>query len=171
MVHIGVGQHSRRAWIVRMGSSRKRKTVQDVSDAAVTKETTSNGSIVAVQRKGKKVAKSKQTTATVINDAVVLVKGETLGKVVESIDVMIESTPKKLKKQKSKSLETSISEEDLPELRAKAVKIYDKLMELYEDPPCPLDHKNDFQLLVAIILSAQSTDKKACPFISDVMAV
>ncbi|KAK9818316.1 hypothetical protein WJX72_010483 [[Myrmecia] bisecta] len=33
-------------------------------------------------------------------------------------------------------------------------------MALYEDPPCPLDYQTPFQLLVAVILSAQSTDKK-----------
>jgi hypothetical protein len=77
-------------------------------------------------------------------------------------DVQVEVSEKKGKKGKKKALESTIPEADLPVLRAKASKIYNKLMELYENPPCPLDHNSDFQLLVAIILSAQSTDKKVC---------
>ena len=42
----------------------------------------------------------------------------------------------------------------------KAERIRTTLEELYPDPPIPLDHANDFQLLVAVVLSAQTTDKK-----------
>lgn len=35
-----------------------------------------------------------------------------------------------------------------------------RLGELYPDPPIPLDHQDDFTLLVAVLLSAQCTDKK-----------
>ena len=35
-----------------------------------------------------------------------------------------------------------------------------RLNELYPDPPIPLDHRDDFTLLVAVLLSAQCTDKK-----------
>lgn len=35
-----------------------------------------------------------------------------------------------------------------------------RLGELYPDPPIPLDHHDDFTLLVAVLLSAQCTDKK-----------
>ena len=35
-----------------------------------------------------------------------------------------------------------------------------RLEEIYPDTPIPLDHQNDFTLLVAVVLSAQSTDKK-----------
>ena len=38
--------------------------------------------------------------------------------------------------------------------------IVKRLEEIYPEPPIPLDHKNDFTLLVAVALSAQSTDKK-----------
>ena len=41
-----------------------------------------------------------------------------------------------------------------------AKKIDQKLEELFPNPPIPLDHKDPFTLLVAVILSAQSTDKK-----------
>ncbi|HRF01745.1 MAG TPA: endonuclease III [Pirellulaceae bacterium] len=34
------------------------------------------------------------------------------------------------------------------------------LNELYPDPPIPLDHRDPFTLLVAVVLSAQCTDKK-----------
>ncbi len=35
-----------------------------------------------------------------------------------------------------------------------------RLAQLYPDPPIPLDHRDDFTLLVAVLLSAQCTDKK-----------
>lgn len=35
-----------------------------------------------------------------------------------------------------------------------------RLNELYPDPPIPLDHSDHFTLLVAVLLSAQCTDKK-----------
>ena len=35
-----------------------------------------------------------------------------------------------------------------------------ELQKIYPDPPIPLNHKNPFTLLVAVVLSAQSTDKK-----------
>ncbi|MEM0925286.1 MAG: endonuclease III [Planctomycetota bacterium] len=38
--------------------------------------------------------------------------------------------------------------------------VADRLNELYPDPPVPLDHVDDFTLLVAVLLSAQCTDKK-----------
>ena len=38
--------------------------------------------------------------------------------------------------------------------------IINKLKNLYPDPPIPLNHKNNFELLIAVLLSAQSTDKK-----------
>ncbi len=38
--------------------------------------------------------------------------------------------------------------------------ILSKLKKLYPSPPIPLDHTNAFTLLVAVVLSAQSTDKK-----------
>ena len=38
--------------------------------------------------------------------------------------------------------------------------ILSELKKLYPSPPIPLDHTNAFTLLVAVVLSAQSTDKK-----------
>ncbi|MGI9469994.1 MAG: endonuclease III domain-containing protein, partial [Rubripirellula sp.] len=38
--------------------------------------------------------------------------------------------------------------------------VRERLEELYPDPPIPLDHSDDFTLLVAVLLSAQCTDKK-----------
>ncbi|MEK9939062.1 MAG: endonuclease III, partial [Ilumatobacter sp.] len=34
------------------------------------------------------------------------------------------------------------------------------LDDLYPDPPVPLDHSSSYTLLVAVALSAQTTDKK-----------
>jgi len=38
--------------------------------------------------------------------------------------------------------------------------IHKELKKLYPSPPIPLDHTNAYTLLVAVVLSAQSTDKK-----------
>ena len=38
--------------------------------------------------------------------------------------------------------------------------IIKRLEELYPETPIPLDHQNNFTLLIAVVLSAQSTDKK-----------
>jgi endonuclease-3 len=42
----------------------------------------------------------------------------------------------------------------------KAKRIADQLAALYPAPPIPLHHASAFQLLVAVLLSAQTTDKK-----------
>lgn len=43
---------------------------------------------------------------------------------------------------------------------AKAARIIEILEELYPEPPIPLDHTDSFTLLVSVVLSAQTTDKK-----------
>ena len=42
----------------------------------------------------------------------------------------------------------------------KAERISEILEDLYPDPPVPLDHKDPYTLVVAVALSAQTTDKK-----------
>ncbi|MFT4706119.1 MAG: endonuclease-3, partial [Bradymonadia bacterium] len=42
----------------------------------------------------------------------------------------------------------------------KAARIAEMLEELYPETPVPLDHVDAFTLLVAVALSAQTTDKK-----------
>ncbi|XOD68993.1 MAG: endonuclease III [Flavobacteriales bacterium AspAUS03] len=42
----------------------------------------------------------------------------------------------------------------------KVTLIIDILQSIYPDPPIPLHHRNEFTLLIAVLLSAQSTDKK-----------
>ena len=42
----------------------------------------------------------------------------------------------------------------------KATRIHQQLDALYPEVPVPLDHRDPFTLLVAVLLSAQSTDKK-----------
>ena len=44
------------------------------------------------------------------------------------------------------------------EARARALATYAKLRALYPDAHCELDHAGSFQLLVAVVLSAQTTD-------------
>jgi endonuclease-3 len=46
-------------------------------------------------------------------------------------------------------------------LKAKRVQfIMERLQELYPQPPVPLDHRDPFTLLVAVLLSAQCTDER-----------
>lgn len=47
-----------------------------------------------------------------------------------------------------------------PALQRKAARISAQLDALYGSPPVPLTHGSAFQLLVAVVLSAQTTDKK-----------
>lgn len=42
----------------------------------------------------------------------------------------------------------------------RAAIVLERLGEIYPDPPIPLDHRDEFTLLVAVLLSAQCTDKK-----------
>ena len=44
--------------------------------------------------------------------------------------------------------------------RDKADRIGEILDRLYPEPPIPLDHQDPFTLLVSVMLSAQTTDKK-----------
>ncbi|MBT3587442.1 MAG: endonuclease III, partial [Flavobacteriaceae bacterium] len=41
----------------------------------------------------------------------------------------------------------------------KVVFVINKLEELYPETPIPLEHKDPYTLLIAVLLSAQSTDK------------
>ncbi len=43
--------------------------------------------------------------------------------------------------------------------KEKAQMIMDMLQELYPNPPIPLDHTNNFTFLIAVLLSARTTDK------------
>lgn len=45
-------------------------------------------------------------------------------------------------------------------LQERADRIGLQLDDLYPEPPIPLDHRDPFTLLCAVLLSAQSTDKK-----------
>jgi endonuclease-3 len=47
-----------------------------------------------------------------------------------------------------------------PSTRARAERIGGILDQLYPKPPIPLDHEDPFTLLIAVMLSAQTTDKK-----------
>jgi endonuclease-3 len=47
-----------------------------------------------------------------------------------------------------------------PKIRSKADRIMEILDRLYPMPPIPLAHEDPFTLLVAVVLSAQTTDKK-----------
>ena len=49
--------------------------------------------------------------------------------------------------------------------------IIKRLEEIYPETPIPLKHQNDFTLLVAVVLSAQSTDKKVNELTKDLFKV
>ena len=49
--------------------------------------------------------------------------------------------------------------------------IINRLEEIYPDTPIPLNHQNSFTLLVAVVLSAQSTDKKVNELTKDLFKV
>src|SRR6266700_3460866 len=62
--------------------------------------------------------------------------------------------PTKTRARKRRPTETPVR------LRARLKKIIARLEQAYPDATCALDHRNPLQLLVATILSAQSTDKR-----------
>ena len=49
--------------------------------------------------------------------------------------------------------------------------IIKRLEEIYPETPIPLDHQNNFTLLVAVVLSAQSTDKKVNELTKDLFKI
>lgn len=49
---------------------------------------------------------------------------------------------------------------ELSKSKKKADYILRRLGELYPNPPIPLDHKDSYTLLIAVLLSAQCTDKR-----------
>jgi endonuclease III len=59
-----------------------------------------------------------------------------------------------------KTREALASAAPRPDMAQKAARIMALLDELYPVPPIPLDHADPFTLLVAVVLSAQTTDKK-----------
>lgn len=71
-----------------------------------------------------------------------------------------------IKKPKARKalLSTLWTAEDLIPLQAKVEQLYAQLNKLYVNPPCPLDYATPFQLLVAVILSAQvgQTKYRSC---------
>ena len=44
--------------------------------------------------------------------------------------------------------------------KERAIFIQNRLSELYPNPPIPLDHRDSYTLLIAVLLSAQCTDKR-----------
>lgn len=70
--------------------------------------------------------------------------------------------PARKTKPRKALLDTLWSSEELTPLKAKTGQLYEQLNQLYVDPPCPLDYSTPFQLLVAVILSAQVQAKPSC---------
>jgi len=55
--------------------------------------------------------------------------------------------------------------------KERAIIILNELNKLYPKPPIPLNHKNSYTLLVAVVLSAQSTDKKENELTKDLFEI
>ena len=55
--------------------------------------------------------------------------------------------------------------------KERAIIILKELNKLYPEPPIPLNHKNAYTLLVAVVLSAQSTDKKVNELTKDLFEI
>ena len=55
--------------------------------------------------------------------------------------------------------------------KERAIIILNELNKLYPEPPIPLNHKNSYTLLVAVVLSAQSTDKKVNELTKDLFEI
>jgi len=55
--------------------------------------------------------------------------------------------------------------------KERAITILNELNKLYPEPPIPLNHKNAYTLLVAVVLSAQSTDKKVNELTKDLFEI
>ena len=55
--------------------------------------------------------------------------------------------------------------------KERALIILNELNKLYPEPPIPLNHKNAYTLLVAVVLSAQSTDKKVNELTKDLFEI
>ena len=76
-----------------------------------------------------------------------------------TLDPAVQPAPKKRAKFRKAILSTLWSAEEIAPLQTKVEQLYTQLNELYEDPPCPLNYDSPFQLLVAVILSAQVCSK------------
>ena len=72
-----------------------------------------------------------------------------------SPETALQQTPRKKLKVRKALLSTLWTAEQLVPLQTKVEKLYTQLNELYKDPDCPLNFDTPFQLLVAVILSAQ----------------
>lgn len=54
----------------------------------------------------------------------------------------------------------SIHASPFPSAASRAAYVDQRLAELYPDPPIPLDHRDPYTLLIAVLLSAQCTDRR-----------
>lgn len=79
--------------------------------------------------------------------------------VTDDVVAAVVTTPKAKKRPRAEEPSPHVKN-SLSQLQIKAEAISTHLMKLYPNPPIPLDHSTDFQLLCAVVLSAQTTDKK-----------
>ncbi len=80
--------------------------------------------------------------------------------VADAVAVAVAATPPKAKKRPRAEEPSPHVKNSLSQLQTKAHAISEHLKKLYPNPPIPLDHNSAFQLLCAVVLSAQTTDKK-----------
>ncbi|KAL4551819.1 hypothetical protein Ndes2526B_g06077 [Nannochloris sp. 'desiccata'] len=79
--------------------------------------------------------------------------------VTDTVAAAVVTTPKAKKRPRAEEPSPHVKN-SLSQLQIKAQAISKHLKKLYPNPPIPLDHNSDFQLLCAVVLSAQTTDKK-----------
>jgi endonuclease-3 len=79
--------------------------------------------------------------------------------VTDTVAAAVVTTPKAKKRPRAEEPSPHVKN-SLSQLQIKAQAISTHLTKLYPNPPIPLDHSSDFQLLCAVVLSAQTTDKK-----------
>lgn len=117
---------------------------QDGDKPDVQPEQTSPAARKPAQKQRKRATSSKMPVMTVesASDAA-------------SPETAMQQTPRKKVKVRKALLSTLWTTDQLVPLQTKVEKLYIQLNELYKDPPCPLNFDSPFQLLVAVILSAQ----------------
>lgn len=154
-------------------TKKKTTTKKKVAKKKVAKKSASTKKKAAIKKKAatkKKTTKKKATTAkkTATKKKVAKKKATTKKKVATKKKTTKKKTATKKKaatkkkttkkKTKKKAARGGKARRMTPKLREKAAKVQDMLEELYPETPIPLDHKDAYTLLVAVLLSAQCTD-------------
>ena len=113
----------------------------------------------------KRVARTQALDESAVENAAAIASPTSAAVIASPSAVVVEAvaaavTPISTKKRPRTEEPSPHVRNSLTQLQNKARAIGEQLNKLYPDPPIPLDHASDFQLLCAVVLSAQTTDKK-----------